>query len=560
MDRDARMEDEKRANQSQTGSENSLESERKPYEFNEQTNYVPTSTIITIFLACSAVDFLALIDQTTLAASLTIVSNALNAGDEQAWIASAYFVTSTCFQLLYGMLSDVLARKFVLLIGLGIFFIGSLGASLSQTSIQLIVFRALTGVAGGGLVTVAQMIVSDIVPLRERGKYQGILGAVVALAHAIGPLVGGALAASDPSGWRWIFRMNMPLTVLTTCCAIWLMPLKKVEGDWKLKLKAIDWIGALLSLGGTTVLVLGLTWGGAQKPWNSAAVIASIVVGFFVSVAFVLWQWKGTKHPLVPLHIFKSKIVNGACLTMAVNGWNFLVQVYYIPSFYQLVYDYSAVKSASLLLPITLMQTAASTLSGLVVHWTGRYREAILFGWACWAIGLGLFSTLSGHSDLGKQVGYALLTGVGVGCTLQPALVAIQAGVERRQMAVVTSFRNFARNFGGTIGLAVAGTILNNLVRNSVTSLNIDPNDTAIILKSPEAYFSSHSGAEADRIQQAIIPAYRKGFRIIFLIGAALAAVAFVVAFFLMPQIELDRADDQKLKEEGKRWKEDNKA
>lgn len=145
------------------------------HRFNEQTNYVPKSTIITIFLACASVDFLALMDQTTLAAALTIVSNALDAGGEQAWIAGAYFVTSTCFQLLYGRLSDIWSRKVILLVGLGIFFVGSLGASLSQTSIQLIAFRALTGAAGGGLVSVAQMIVSDVVPLRERGKYQGIL-------------------------------------------------------------------------------------------------------------------------------------------------------------------------------------------------------------------------------------------------------------------------------------------------------------------------------------------------------------------------------------------------
>ncbi|EME78710.1 uncharacterized protein MYCFIDRAFT_50120 [Pseudocercospora fijiensis CIRAD86] len=526
------------------------------HDFNEQTYYVPKSTIITIFLACSTVDFLALMDQTTLAASLTIVSNALHAGDEQAWIAGAYFVTSTCFQLLYGRLSDIWSRKLILLIGLAIFFIASLGASLANTSIQLIVFRALTGIAGGGIMTVAQMIVSDVVPLRERGKYQGILGSVVALAHGIGPIVGGALASSSTNGWRWIFRLNLPLAVLATACAVFLMPLKKVEGDWMLKLKAIDFFGALLALAGATLIVLALTWGGAAYPWNSAHVVATLVVGLCASVGFVVWQWKGPKYPLVPLHIFKAKIVNGACLTMAINGWNFLVQMYYIPSFYHIVYNYSAVRSAALLLPITLLQTAASTISGLVVHWTGRYRESILFGWACWALGLGLYSTLDVNDGLGKQTGYAILTGVGCGNTLQPALIAVQAGVDRKDMAVVTSFRNFTRNFAGSIGLAVAGTILNNLVGAAVRSLDLDTEDTAALLKSPQAYLADRSVAEADQIRQTIIPAYRDGFRIIFLIGASLAAFAFCLCFFLMPQVPLDRDDDEKLKEEGKRLKE----
>lgn len=205
--------------------------------------------------------------------------------------------------------------------------------------------------------TVAQMIVSDVVPLRERGKYQGILGAVVAIANGIGPVIGGALSSINEDSWRWIFRLNLPLTAITTLCVLFFMPLRKVTGDWKMKLKAIDFFGAFLALGSTAVLLLGLTWGGGEYPWASAHVIATIVVGFAVAVGFVVWQWKGATYPLVPMHIFKSRIVNGACLTMFINGWNFLVQVYYIPTFYQLVFGYSTVKAGAMLLPVTLMQS-----------------------------------------------------------------------------------------------------------------------------------------------------------------------------------------------------------
>ncbi|KAF7167624.1 hypothetical protein CNMCM5623_000897 [Aspergillus felis] len=523
--------------------------------FNEQTNYVPRSTIITIFLACSTVDLVALMDQTTLAASLSIVGNALNASDQTSWISGAYFVTSTCFQLLYGRLSDIWSRKYVLFAGLAIFFFGSLAASLAQTATQLIIFRAFTGIGGGGLMTVAQMIVSDVVPLRERGKYQGILGAVVALANGIGPVIGGALASAsiENESWRWIFRLNLPLTVLTTLCVFFFMPLRKVSGAWKVKLAAVDFVGAALALGGTAVLLLGLNWGGGEYAWDSAHVVATLVVGVAVCVAFVLWQWKGAAVPLVPMHIFRSRIVDGACLTMFVNGWNFLVQVYYIPTFYQLVFGYSTVKAGAMLLPITLMQTVSSTASGLVVHWIGRYRECILFGWMIWAVGLGLFSTLDQSSGLGKQIGYGILTGVGVGNTLQPALIAIQAGVERREMAVVTSFRNFVRNLGGTLGLAVAGTIINNLLSSSISSLGFTPSETRSFLSSPKNFLSSLPADEAERVRALVVPAYQRGFRIIFVIGGALAAFAFCLAFVLMPQVELNRADDAKLKEEAKK-------
>ncbi|GAQ07683.1 hypothetical protein ALT_5004 [Aspergillus lentulus] len=523
--------------------------------FNEQTNYVPRSTIITIFLACSTVDLVALMDQTTLAASLSIVGNALNASDQTSWISGAYFVTSTCFQLLYGRLSDIWSRKYVLFTGLAIFFFGSLAASLAQTATQLIIFRAFTGIGGGGLMTVAQMIVSDVVPLRERGKYQGILGAVVAIANGIGPVIGGALASAsvEKESWRWIFRLNLPLTVLTTLCVFFFMPLRKVTGAWKVKLAAVDFVGAALALGGTAVLLLGLNWGGGEYAWDSAHVVATLVVGVAVCVAFVLWQWKGAVFPLVPMHIFRSRIVNGACLTMFVNGWNFLVQVYYIPTFYQLVFGYSTVKAGAMLLPITLLQTVSSTASGLVVHWVGRYRECILFGWMIWAVGLGLFSTLDQSSGLGKQIGYGILTGVGVGNTLQPALIAIQAGVERRDMAVVTSFRNFVRNLGGTLGLAVAGTIINNILSSSISSLGFTASETRSFLSSPQNYLSGLSADEAERVRALVIPAYKRGFRIIFVIGGALAAFAFCLAFALMPQVELNRADDAKLKEEAKK-------
>ncbi|KAL4889841.1 major facilitator superfamily domain-containing protein [Aspergillus ambiguus] len=557
----AALAQDKPSSPSNTSSSDSADAKPAVHVFNEQTHYVPPSTIITIFLACSTVDLIALMDQTTLAASLSIIGNALHASDQTAWISGGYFVTSTCFQLLYGRLSDIWSRKLVLFVGLAIFFFGSLAASLAQTATQLIIFRAFTGVGGGGLMTVAQMIVSDVVPLRERGKYQGILGAVVAIANGIGPVIGGALASTGHDGWRWIFRLNLPLTAICTACVFFFMPLRKVTGDWRVKLAAIDFFGAALALGGTAVLLLGLNWGGGEYAWQSAHVIATLVVGGVVCVAFVAWQWKGTKYPLVPMHIFTSRIVNGACLTMFINGWNFLVQVYYIPTFYQLVFEYSTVKAGAMLLPITLMQTVSSTLSGLVVHWVGRYRECILFGWMIWAVGLGLFSTLDKSSGLGKQIGYGLLTGVGVGNTLQPALIAVQAGVERRDMAVVTSFRNitwtnvisFVRNLGGTLALAIAGTIINNLIGSSIASLGLSDSEQRAFLSSPQNYLSKLPADEAAHARALLIPAYKRGFRIIFLIGASLAAFAFVLAFVLMPQVGLKRADDEKLKAEGEK-------
>ncbi|PWY77911.1 MFS drug transporter [Aspergillus eucalypticola CBS 122712] len=521
--------------------------------FNEQTNYVPLSTIITIFLACSTVDLVAVMDQTTLAGSLSIIGNTLDASNKTSWISGGYFLTSTCFQLLYGRLSDIWSRKYVLYVGLAIMFFGSLASSLAQTATQLIIFRAFTGIGGGGITSIAQMIVSDVVPLRERGKYQGILGAVIAIANGIGPVIGGALSPISHNSWRWIFRLMLPLTAISILAVMFFMPLRKVTGDWKAKLKAVDFFGVFLALGGTAVLVLGLTWGGGEYVWKSAHVIATLVVGFAVCVAFVLWEWKGHPYPLIPMHIFKSRIVNGACLTMFINGWNIIVMLYYIPTFYQLVFNYSTTKAGAMVLPITLLQTLSSTLSGLVVHWVGRYRESILIGWIIWAIGLGLMSTLNETSNLGKQIGYGLLTGIGSGNTLQPALIAVQAGVARRDMAIVTSFRNFIRNLGGTLGLAISGTIINNLLSTTINTLHLTTSQKQSFLASPSNYLSKLPADEAAEARALLIPAYKRGFRIVFTVNAALAALAFLLAVGLMPQVGLERADDERLKEEGRR-------
>ncbi|KAF2257920.1 putative MFS drug transporter [Lojkania enalia] len=525
-------------------------------EFNEQTNYLPTGKVVMVFVVCGFIDFLTLIDQTSLAPALSTISSGLGAGTSIAWIAGGYFLTSTSFQLLYGRLSDIWSRKAILLFGFGIFFFGSLAASLATSAEQLIAFRAIIGIGGGGLMTIAQAIVSDIVPLRERGKYQGIFGAFVALGNGIGPIIGGELVKSS---WRWIFRLNMPLTAISVLGVLFYMPLKRVEGSWKRKVAAVDFLGAFLALSGSTLIVLALTWAGGEKLWSSTAVIASLVVGFIVCVAFVLWEYKGAALPLIRLHIFKARVVNGAALTQFINGWNFVTQVYYIPTFYQLVNGYSPVKSGALLLPVTLTQTLFSTLSGLVVHKTGRYRECILCGWAVWAIGLGLYSTLDESSGLGKQIGYGILTGFGVGQTLQPSLIAIQAGVDRKEMAVVTTFRSFIRNLGATLGLAVAGSIINNSLRSSLASVTaVQQSDIQWLLNNPSRVLDGPVRLPSSNIsidlEKVIVSSYKKGFRIVFIVGASLAALAFVFAFLLLPQVELNRADDQKLKEEGKKF------
>ncbi|KAJ6577921.1 putative MFS drug transporter [Mycena capillaripes] len=516
-----------------------------PPKLTDQTNYLPRRKIITVFLACASVGTTGLLDETMISVALPTISSDLGAGTKISWVAAAFFVTSTACQVLYGRLSDIWSRKIVLFALMFIFFVGNIASGFSRTFIELLIFRAVSGIGGGGLSTVAQIIVSDVVSLRERGKYQGILGASVAFSYGVGPVLGGLFV--EHSTWRWIFWLTLPLTVASATAVYFFMPLKPVEGDWKQKLGNIDFVGSLLILLSTTLVVLSLTWASGSYEWKNPHVFATLVVGGVMSVVFILWEWKVPAFPVIPMYIFKKRIVIGAGITQTINGFLTVVQVFYLPTFYQLAYGYSPVKSGLLVFPLTLVQTAASTGSGLIVTATGRYRELILTGWAIWAVGLGLLATLNEHSTLGQQVGYSLLTGIGVGQTFQPSLVAVQGALERKDMAVVTAMRSFARNVGGTIGLAVTGTVVNGILASYVSKLDISAELRQSIIDNP---VSARAGLSPEVLAR-VVAGYHEGFRTTFIILAALAAFAFVVALALMSHQDLHRDDDAKLKAEG---------
>ncbi|KAK1230844.1 hypothetical protein PQX77_006062 [Marasmius sp. AFHP31] len=531
----------------------------------DQTNYVPIRKIVSIFVSCAITEFTTLLDETMIAVALPQISSELGGGNQIAWVATSYFVTSTSFQLVCGRLSDIWSRKTVLFVLMVIFSIGNLGAAFATGFVELLVFRAIAGIGGGGIPTIAQVIVSDTVSLRDRGKYQGILGAAVALSYGVGPVIGGAIV--ERTTWRWIFRLLLPLTAFSAVCCYFFMPLKPVEGNWRVKLRRIDILGSFLVLGSSMLIVMALTWGGSSYPWDNAHVLATGCIGIILGIAFIVWEGKWPKYPLLPLYIFRQRIVIGAAVTHFINGYLTMVQVFYIPSFYQLAYGYSPTKSAAFMLTLTVMQTFMSSFSGLVISWTGRYRELILTGWAVWAVGLGLFSTLDENSSVARQVGYSLLAGFGVGQTLQPSLVAVQGAVERKDMAVVTATRRLITYLSTWLSLTdpneqfrakhrrhswlgdfCTNVFMSNLDRVS-SEANLDPPVREKLRENPLA--ARALVTDPDQLAR-IVDGYREGFWVIFVIMASLASVAFVFTAVFMTHSSLKRDDDEKLKREAR--------
>ncbi|KIP12091.1 hypothetical protein PHLGIDRAFT_62405 [Phlebiopsis gigantea 11061_1 CR5-6] len=524
--------------------------ETSPHGLTDQTNFLPTKQVIMVFLGLSVALACSFLDQTIIATALPRISSDLHGGRDSSWIATAYLLTSLSFTPLYGRWSDIFGRKLVLLVSLFVFLLFSLACALARTMIQLIIFRAFQGIGGGAIITMVLIIVSDIVSLKDRGKYQGINEAVIALSNGFGPVIGGLFA--EYTTWRWAFWINLPLSGIAILVGIWLLPLKRVEGEMRQKLLQIDYVGSLLTIASSILLLLGLNWGGVTYPWQSAQVLVPLLLGAAVFAVFLVWEAKGAKLPIIPLHIFKNGTVVGVYIATAMNGMTFFAILYYVPQFLQLVRGDTPVTSSLLLLPFLAPISFVVFCCGQACSRWGKYRYLIIFGYGVWSIAQGLLCTVDEHTSTARIIGFLLLGGCASGFTFQTSLLAAQAAVPRHEMAVVTGVRNFVRLFGSTISLAICASLVNNNLRAAVRLLGLSTaqveallDDPTIINRPAQLSLNAHDKA-------VVIAGYTKGFHSVFYLTVACMLVACTASTLLIKQHELNRDDDQELKRQAR--------
>ncbi|GAA6031810.1 hypothetical protein JCM8097_002002 [Rhodosporidiobolus ruineniae] len=540
----------------------------------DQTSYMPFRSIIVCFLSMQLTVLIYFLEQTIISTALPNISAAFNAGRSSSFVAAAYLLTSSAMQPVWGRLSDVFGRKVTLLTCLTIFLIGSLACALAQTMLQLIIFRGMQGFGGGGLLTLVFIIVSDIVSLKNRGVYQaatsqmvstsppsafsGITEVSIMIGNGTGPVLGGVLA--ERLGWRWCFWINLPVGGAAFLALLLFLPLKPVKGRMKEKLKKVDYGGALLTLAATVLVILPLNWGGTSFPWVSGPVLGCLLSGIVLFAVFALYEWKVPKVPVVPPFIFRNQTVSVVFVTTFFSGATTLVQTYYLPQYFQVARGKGAILSGVLIIPQLVTVTLMVAVSGIVVSRTGQYKPLVFVGFAVWTVGLGLLSTLNEHSSMARIVGFQLLNGAGQGCTLQTTVVAAQAAVERSEMSVVTSVRNFVRALGGTVFLVVASTIINNTLRSHLTSHGFSASTISSIIDDPTAIWRSATNAEgpltslSSSAKTTIVQSYVAGFHKLFYVHAALIGACFVIALFGVGQHSLTREEDAELKERGREW------
>ncbi|KAK6221227.1 hypothetical protein QIS74_04795 [Colletotrichum tabaci] len=440
-----------------------LETTRAEKALHDQTDILPLRKLLVVFATLAVTLLVSFIDQNGISVTLPTIAADLDAEATISWAGTASLVANTTFQMLYGRFSDIFGRKAVFLTAVALLSVADLLCGLSRNAAMFYVFRAVAGIGGGGISNLAMIIVSDVVTLEQRGKYQGILGSMIGLGNVLGPFLAAAFV--ERATWRAFFWMLSPLGVIVGVISYFLLPSKPPQDEFVESVKKIDYAGSLTSSAGVILLLIPISGGGAYFPWNSAMVISMLTIGALALVTFVIVEWKFAKLPMMPVPIFKNKVVVVLLTQSFLFGAVYQSYLYYVPLYLQNAHQYSVIQSAAIYVALVVCQSVFSIISGQYISRVQRYGEVIWAGFGLWTLGAGLTLIYDRHTKPGVIVIPLLIIGIGVGFIFQPTLVALQAHSIKSRRAVITSNRNFFRCAGGACGLAVSAAVLQATLR-----------------------------------------------------------------------------------------------
>jgi EmrB/QacA subfamily drug resistance transporter len=397
--------------------------------------------------------FLGALDQTIVATALPTIGRHFNNLDDLAWVVTAYLITGTASTPLYGKLSDIYGRRVIMLAAIGIFVAGSIACALAPSMTALVVARALQGLGGGGLMALAQTIIADIVSPRERGRYQGYIGAVFAVSSVGGPVLGGFL--TEHLDWSLIFWINLPLGLVAlgmTSNVLKLVP-------FHARKHRLDLVGAGLMMTAAVALLLALSWGGRRFAWISGE-IGTLLLGSAVLWGLFAWRLVKAEEPFLPLAVLGNPVVRCAALAGACNMGTLVGMTIFVPLYFEVVLHMSASQSGMGLIPLMGATVVSSTLTGRAMMHTEHYKRMSLIGLAVAIIALGPLAIWPGTMPLGLVLLLMTIVGVGIGTVFPVSTVALQNAVARSQMGIATGAANFFRALFSSLVVAILGAIV----------------------------------------------------------------------------------------------------
>ena len=490
----------------------------------ETPQFLPHRQILVVLSGVAAGMLLAALDQSIVGTALPRIVSEVGGLDKLSWVVTAYLLTSTGATPLWGKISDLYGRRLIFQSAIGIFLLGSVLAGLSQNIGELIAFRAVQGLGGGGLMALAFAIIGDVVPPRERGRYQGYFAAVFGTSSVAGPLLGGFF--TDGPGWRWIFWVNVPIGIVSLIVVSLALRMPVIRRDHK-----IDYLGATLIMAGVSCFLLYLDWAGNDYGW-AAPISLALLGGFLVLSALFVYVELRASEPILPMRLFRNQIFAVGNAFGFLAGLAMFGGLIFLPVYLQAVEGMSPTRSGLALLPAVVGIFSTAITSGNLMTKTGRYRIFPIAGGIVLTVALWLLSLIRVDTPYWQVAIYAYAFGAGLGFTMQTITTAIQNAVDRTDMGVATSSATFFRSMGGAIGTAVLGSVLSSRLTHYMAEefrgiplpkggAGIDVNDVQAIQALPLP------------IKEHVLHAFTNAMDDVFLAGIPFAAIAIVVSLFL---------------------------